>query len=276
MERQRRAGTARAVTASPAAAAPRPPWGWAGLGLFLGVLAVLVLQPPAHWLATALERASAGQLRLAASEGTLWSGSAQLQLTGGQGSHDALALPGRVHWQIRPVWDGARLRLRLDCCTPTALQARLRLGWGSAQVQLGDGQSLWPAALLAGLGTPWNTVQLRGQLALSTSALELGWARGRMELAGSAQLELRHISSRLSTLQPMGSYRLLLSGGAAPRLTLTTLEGALRLSGSGQWVGQRLRFAGEATAAPGSEAQLANLLNIIGRRSGARSVITIG
>ncbi|MGE4050638.1 MAG: type II secretion system protein N, partial [Piscinibacter sp.] len=37
-----------------------------------------------------------------------------------------------------------------------------------------------------------------------------------------------------------------------------------------------VRFRGEARAAPGEEAPLANLLNIIGRRDGARSVISIG
>ena len=54
------------------------------------------------------------------------------------------------------------------------------------------------------------------------------------------------------------------------------LDGALLLSGNGQWVGQRLRFTGEASAAPERAAALANLLNIIGRRSGARSIITLG
>mgnify|MGYP006994992472 CR=1 FL=1 len=57
---------------------------------------------------------------------------------------------------------------------------------------------------------------------------------------------------------------------------LETLEGALQLSGSGRWVGSRLHFNGAATAAPGREEALANLLNIIGRRSGARSIISIG
>jgi general secretion pathway protein N len=37
-----------------------------------------------------------------------------------------------------------------------------------------------------------------------------------------------------------------------------------------------VRFRGDAHAAPGAEAALANLLNIIGRRDGARSVISIG
>ena len=44
----------------------------------------------------------------------------------------------------------------------------------------------------------------------------------------------------------------------------------------GQWVGQRLRFAGEASATPEREGALSNLLNIIGRRNGARSLITLG
>ena len=74
----------------------------------------------------------------------------------------------------------------------------------------------------------------------------------------------------------MGSYRLTLNGGSSSTLQLDTLEGALLLTGSGQWVGSRLRFSGTASAAPDREAALANLLNIIGRRSGARSIITIG
>ena len=74
----------------------------------------------------------------------------------------------------------------------------------------------------------------------------------------------------------MGSYQLQVNGGDAVSLQLSTLEGALQLSGRGQWVGSRLRFNGEATAAPGMEAQLANLLNIIGRRQGERAIISIG
>ena len=148
--------------------------------------------------------------------------------------------------------------------------------WAGPQITVADGQSQWPAALLAGLGTPWNTLQPQGQLALQTRALTAQWAAGRMVLSGQAQLDARAMSSRLSTLRPMGSYRLVLQGGEVPTLALSTLDGALQLSGSGQWVGNRLRFAGEASAAPEREAALSNLLNIIGRRNGARSIITVG
>jgi len=148
--------------------------------------------------------------------------------------------------------------------------------WGGATVAVADSQSQWPASVLTGLGTPWNTLQPQGRLALHTQALALEWAAGRLQMTGQAQLDMLAMSSRLSTLRPMGSYRLLLAGGAAPTLTLQTLEGLLLLSGSGQWVGQRLRFTGEASAAPDHEAQLSNLLNIIGRRAGPRSVISLG
>jgi len=41
-------------------------------------------------------------------------------------------------------------------------------------------------------------------------------------------------------------------------------------------VGQRLRFTGEASAAEGQEASFDNLLNILGRRQGARSLLSLG
>nr|MBP6484193.1 type II secretion system protein N [Rhodoferax sp.] len=80
----------------------------------------------------------------------------------------------------------------------------------------------------------------------------------------------------LSTLAPMGSYRLTVQGGDEPSLELATLEGSLKLSGQGQWVGQRLRFTGVASAEPDRVEALSNLLNIVGRRDGARSLITVG
>lgn len=258
------------------AAAERSPRAWAVTGALLGGLLTLVLAAPAHWLAAGLAHASQGQLQLREPRGTLWSGSARLVLSGGAGSRDQLALPGRVQWQLQPDWHGLHLRLAATCCTSEPLQARLRLQWQGLEVRIEDQQSQWPAALLTGLGTPWNTVQFEGQLQLRTTGLRVQWLAGRWHSQGQVQLDALGMSSRLSTLRPMGSYRLVFDGGDAPRLTLSTLEGHLQLSGAGQWVGQRLRFQGEASATPEREAALANFLNIIGRRSGARSLISLG
>lgn len=208
--------------------------------------------------------------------GTVWNGSARMLLTGGAGSTDATALPTRLDWRLAPRWDGVAAQLASACCTPQPLALRMRMGWGGARLELADGQSHWPAALLTGLGTPWNTLQFDGTLRLDTQALSVEWVAGRLAVAGRAELMAQRLSSRLSTLRPMGSYRITLLGGQTPTLQLETLEGGLHLSGNGQWVGSHLRFSGVASAAPDRESALSNLLNIIGRRSGARSIISIG
>ncbi|TAM47995.1 MAG: type II secretion system protein N [Burkholderiaceae bacterium] len=252
------------------------PWAWAGGGLLLGALAGLLMFAPASWLAQLLAQRTNGHVVLAQARGTIWNGSAQLVLAAGADSRVALALPGRLVWKLRPAWGALIARIDATCCSAQPLQLQITPRWSGARLALADGRSQWPAALLAGLGAPWNTVQLDGTLALSSRTLSLEWTDGRMEVSGQAQLDAIGLSSRLSTLKPMGSYRMTLNGGATPTLTLETLQGSLQLTGSGRWVGSRLRFNGVASAAPEREAALSNLLNILGRRSGARSIITLG
>ena len=252
------------------------PWGWAVAGAVLGATFALIAFAPARWLAVAVEQATRGHVLLAEARGTVWTGSARLVLTGGTGSSDAAALPGRVGWRLQPRWDGAAAQLRAECCTPQALELRARWRLAGWQVQVQDAVSQWPATVLAGLGTPWNTLQLDGEVHLATQGLSVEWVEGRPRVDGQADLQALRVASRLSTLRPMGSYRITLQGGTQATLRLDTLEGSLQLSGTGQWVGRRLRFRGEASATPGREAALANLLNIIGRRTGERSLISIG
>jgi general secretion pathway protein N len=252
------------------------PWLWATMGAVLGLSLALVFFAPARWLASVIDSATNGHVVLAQPRGTVWNGTAQLVLAGGEGSRDAVALPGPLHWQLRPAWLGVSARIDMACCTSQPLELRATGSIGSARFAVADGQSQWPAAVLTGLGTPWNTLQPEGNLNLSTQSLSVEWIEGRLITAGRAQLEAIQISSRLSTLKPMGSYRITLNGGTTPTLQLDTIEGSLQLTGSGRWIGSRLRFDGVATAAPEREAALANLLNIIGRRSGARSIITLG
>ncbi|HYE40428.1 MAG TPA: type II secretion system protein N [Ramlibacter sp.] len=266
----------RRTLARPPAGAREIPWAWAWGGAAAGLLVVVVAFAPARWLAAGLEAASRGHVLLADVRGTVWGGSGRLVLTGGPGSTDAAALPGRVAWELGPRWNGAAARLHATCCTPQPVPVRIRLRAGGLALAVGDSASQWPAHITAGLGTPWNTLQFDGDLRLSTQGLSVEWIEGRPVVAGRAELVALRVASRLSTLRPMGSYRITLQGGTPAGLRLETLEGSLRLTGSGQWVGSRLRFRGEASAAPDREAALANLLNIIGRRNGPRSIISIG
>lgn len=252
------------------------PWRWALSGALLGLILSMLVFAPARWLSGLVQRASAGQVLLQDTRGTVWTGSARVTLTGGAGSQEVSTLPGRLDWHLAPALTGANLHLNADCCMQQAWSMRLQPRWNGFQVALSDAQSQWPARLLSGLGTPWNTVQPQGELNLSTQGLTLNWAAGRLQLSGAAQLDAMNLSSHLSTLRPMGSYRFSLQGGTSVKLALTTLQGSLQVTGSGQWVGGHLRFNGEASAVPEHQAALSNLLNLIGRRQGARSIIKVG
>ncbi len=253
------------------------PWNWAAAGVAAGLLLACVVFAPARWLAALVHGSSGEQVRLVAPRGTVWQGWSQLMLSGGEGSRDVAVLPGQITWRITPSWGGLSVHFKADCCTPQALQVvAAPVGWGGVRVSLADGQTQWPAALLTGLGTPWNTLRPEGQLTAVTQGLYVEWVAGRQTLAGRLQLDAYQISSSLSTLQPIGSYRLVLQGGATPTLKLDTLEGSLQLTGEGQWVNQGLQFNGVATASPERAEALSNLLNIIGRRNGARAIIKLG
>ncbi len=245
-------------------------------GLFLGALLAVVWHAPAAWVGTVLADATNQRISLNQAQGTVWQGSAVLVFKGGSGSTDVARLPGRISWHLLPTWLGLRGNVGISCCAQHPWRISAQAKWGGADVSLNAPSLNLPASVLAGLGTPWNTLGLQGQLLFSSESLHLSIREGRLALAGQAQLDVSQAHSRLSTLRPVGSYRVSLDGGDVPRIHLSTLEGALQLSGNGQWLGQRLRFSGEARALEGQEPALQNLLNIIGRRQGARSIITIG
>jgi general secretion pathway protein N len=249
---------------------------WAWLGAAMGALGALLVFAPAAWLAQGVASASKGQVLLADARGSVWRGSAQLVLTGGANSTDATALPERVQWTLWPSMAGLRGDVLPVCCSAQPAQVLASPHWGGARLDVSALQMNLPAELLAGLGTPWNTLNAQGQLALTANTLSVDWAQGRAQLDGNATLDMTGVSSRLSTLRPLGDYRLSLNGGPVPTVQLQTLQGALQLSGTGQWVGSRMRFTGEASATPDREDALSNLLNIIGRRQGAKSLITLG
>ena len=226
-----------------------------------------------------VEAATGGRLLLTDARGSVWSGSAVPVLTGGPGSRDASALPSRLRWTLG--LDGLALALRAtqDCCINGELRLRIEPGLGRLKIALPASTGAlgqWPATWLTGLGTPFNTLQPAGWLSITSGGLVASEAEGRWLLDGSAALALDNISSRVSTLERLGSYRLAVTGGQVAHVVLSTVDGPLLLSGSGQWTATGLRFRGEARAAPGSEAALNNLLNIIGRRQGAAALLTIG
>jgi general secretion pathway protein N len=264
----------------------------AWMGASMGVVLAIVTQAPAHWLTHTLEQVSGERLLLPDAQGTIWNGSAQWMWNEGSlhtassphlvRATNTTALPTRVTWQIGPRIDFANLRLTLNaqiasaCCTPQPVHVAVSPMWRGVRVAVSNHTSNWPASWLVGLGAPWNTVQPEGHIQLQTTELQWSQQAGKEMMQGQVELQMQQLSTRLSTLRPLGSYRVRLEGGNDIALTLDTLEGSLQLSGSGQLRNGHVRFDGEASARPGSENALSNLLNILGQRQGAKSILKMG
>ena len=262
-------------------------WSWALVGAVLGAVWALLVHLPAQWLAQVVSQATQQQVQIQEAQGSVWQGSGKLVLTGGAGSRDALALPGRIQWHTALAFHGFQwpqfvFNLNAACCMTQRAQLSLQVGerLGVWQLQVNDHRSQWPAHLLSGLGAPWNTLQPEGNLILETKQLQVQFQTAKTWLQGGLTLTAENMSSKLSTLQPMGTYQIQLGGSASPQLmpslTLSTQSGSLLLSGQGQWQGSKLQFRGEASAVPEHAEALSNLLNIIGRRQGARSLLSLG
>ncbi len=243
---------------------------WMLGGTAIGLAYSLLAFAPASWLANGLAALSGGQVLLQAPRGTVWQGSADIVLSGGKGSSGAVSLPSRMVWQINFAWLGLDLSLDAPCCASAASPVQLALRASSLARPLDiswrvDAPKLaLPADMLVGLGAPWNTLQLGGDLNLMTDQLSGVWSRsdGLTQLLGRADLQASNVTTALSTVRPLGSYRLSSTGSA---LVLETKpSAALVLSGAGQIVQGRVSFQGEALAAVGFEEALSNLLHIVG------------
>jgi general secretion pathway protein N len=252
---------------------------WSITGALIGACFALVTQAPASWLANAISNASQNRFLLQNAQGTVWRGSAIALLADG---NQGMPLPSRLHWDFASGFDRSLMRLvmraqiKSECCTPEPLQLAVSTGWQGLRIDVANQQSQWPAHWLVGLGSPWTTVQPEGSMQLRTENLIWQSNEGIPKIQGAAELTLSQLATPLSTLRPLGTYRLRVQGGDTMAVSLATLEGGLQLSGNGQWANGRLRFKGEARAQPAFEAALSNLLNILGQRQGAISIMELG
>ncbi|HOA93344.1 MAG TPA: type II secretion system protein N [Quisquiliibacterium sp.] len=255
---------------------------WIGFVL-AGVLAILgtvLTFAPAAWLDVGLREASLGRVRLAGASGSIWDGRGTLvfQEAVDSGAPRAaqvaqgMALPGEIRWHVRmlPLLLGiVEADVKMD-----GMPAPVRLGGGLQELRVGAGALDLPSADLSRLGSPWNTI--RPSAALSTRWEPLSIRQG--VLTGRVSIELRDVTSAMTPVRPLGTYRIDVNGaGSDVNLSLSTLSGPLQLQGSGSWDRRAgVRFEAQARAEGPERQRLQSLLGLIGRREGERTVIRIG
>jgi len=242
----------------------------------LAVLATVLVCFPASWLAPMVEQQTGGRLTLGDAQGTLWSGSAFIGGAPGEGGSVTPLLPGRFSWHLSPlVLFG---HVSLDVSNSEAFSQPVHVEGSWSQWQVSPAELLLPAAGLAGLGAPLNTLAPSGTMRLSWTTLELVRQPGSVTVNGRTTLSMSDMGSRMSPVKPLGSYQLVMDWrGAQAQLALSTVRGALLLSGSGALEHGRLQFSGQARAADGYEESLGNMLNLLGQRRlvGGKNIIAL-
>ncbi|MFM0741547.1 type II secretion system protein N [Paraburkholderia xenovorans] len=234
----------------------------------LASFAVILTLLPAAWITPQFARQTNGHVNLVDPAGSLWHGSATLMLAAGSDMSAATLLPGRIEWRtsLWPLFTG---RLRMTMRHSEAMPEPITVDATPRTATVTAGAISVPVSLLSGLGAPFNTLDLQGDVRLAWS----DWRSFNQEAFGQMTMTLNDVSSRVSLVKPLGSYRLLFQAqGVSSTLDLTTLKGPLMLTGSGTVSAASTSFHGTASAAPQARDNLAGLLNLLGRPSGPDTV----
>src|SRR5260363_232448 len=147
-------------------------------------------------------------------------------------AHGFLALAGGPH----PV----ELARRRGNAAPVALEIMRKTA------SLGAGRLSLPASIFTGLGAPFNTLGLKGEIQLEWKRWRIFGNRG----FGQLVLHLNRMQSRVARIAPLGSYRIRIQAeGDHATLELSTVHGPLLLEGRGGWRAQGgFSFQGAARA----------------------------
>lgn len=236
------------------------PWRWLISGLLVVGLVVLA-NYPVYWFQGKLAELTGGRLRVLHSDGTIWSGRAVLGISDGGKIY---TLPDALEWKLS-AWEPGR-PLGIVANHPR-LSAPLHLGMHSEGISLGEGELRVPAAWLVALGAPFNTIRPEGLLKISWQAMSL------VDPQLNVRVLWQDAQSALASIRPLGEYSVELTGKPSQQLnlTLSTLNGALRMQGKGTMVaGSRMNFTGEAWSDSTNKAALTGLLSQMGRLEGER------
>ena len=230
-------------------------WSLFAIGLAAYAIA-LIATAPAALLDAGLQRTSEGSLRIAEAQGTLWSGSGQIEMRD-KGGRAAIA--SSLSWRVVPE---SLLRGHLVCETELGHAARrFPVTLSLSRIELTNADFRLPATVL-GLGVPTLApLGLTGEVLIRVASLSIA----RDAIVGGATLQWRTAGSALTPVSPLGDYELRLDGeGRTVNALLRTIAGPLQLEGKGSWTqGARPVFLGMAGVPPQHQQQLAPLLRLI-------------
>ncbi len=234
-------------------------------------LLFLIVELPAAWFAWCLNQVTHGTVRLDPIGGSLWSGNGKLVVYYPQSTpHDL----GTAEWNINPLWLFAgRLQMHWQASAPDmSIDTILRLGFGP--MQLVDADISFPAQSVSSFYPAATLLSPKGQVRIHTTKISID----QNGIEGNGEILWQNAGSSLSSVQPLGDYRLEITAeGKSANLKLTTARGALEFTGQGQWQAQSGQLLITGAAVPHEHVnELVPLLNLLGPdQGGGRRPLTL-
>ncbi len=237
---------------------------------------------PATWLAHGVAHITNGRVLLTEAQGSVFEGSAGIALSTSSTSSTsattsgAYPLPSTINWRVDwPSLLTGTIQLHVDSAMFTRALDIESNGFFSGIFKVSANQISIPIAVLNGLGAPFNTLQLQGQMSLRFDDTAID----SQSVRSHAVLQLNGLSSRLSSVSSLGNYLIQIESTPTPaadtRFTLTTPTGPLFMNATGGIQNGRFHLNGEAYADPAQEAALSGLLGLLGRRQGNKIILAL-
>lgn len=226
-------------------------------------LLFLIVEMPASWFAWGLNRYTGGTVQLDPITGSLWHGNGRLVIYYPQNvPHDLSS----VEWRINPFWLFAgRIQMNWQAnAQDSNINTTIRMG--SGQAELLDTEAVFPAQSISNFYPAATLISPQGQVRLHIDKLTVD----QNGMTGVGDIQWQGAGSSLTTVQPLGDYRLEInSAGKNANLKLTTVSGDLNLTGQGQWQLQTGQIQLTGIAMPrGRAAELEPLLKLFGQDQG--------
>jgi len=228
----------------------------------------MVLTTPASFIASRAREATEGRVSFTETEGTLWNGSMRAHVDAPAGTVDF----DRIAWRLLPSkLVEARIAFDVEVDSQNArAKAEVLRGWSEWEARGGAARISAPViAALFPLAAAW-----RPEGAVNVKADHVRWSD--REMRGPVTVEWLDAAVSLSSVKPLGAYRLIANGaGEAVSLAISTLSGPLVLKGKGEArIPGGITFSGEARAEGSEASQLEPLLDLMGPRrpDGARAI----
>ncbi len=209
----------------------------------LAYVAALVAMFPASWLSRAVERASGERLLLRAPEGTLWSGRARVYARDRSGPPVEL---GELRWTT--AWRALlAAKLASDVAFRDAAQP-VHVELSPAGLSVHGLDLALPGSVVGSFVPGLDTFGPGGELRVRSESLRVDGD----SILGVAEVQWRQVRMSRAPALDLGSHVARLRGaGSRVDIELGTLEGPLRLSGSGSWsreTGLKMTGSGEHPA----------------------------